>query len=93
MQNAGFGIGIKILKDLTFETNVNLGYNNSSGISGAFKYTILNILDARLSLLSNPLLYEAGIRLNALSFLCLNWDLEYMELLGYSRNYGLSLYW
>jgi hypothetical protein len=92
-QNAVVGLGIKLFKDLSFETNLNMAYNQSSGVSGSLKYIIADIISLRISMLSNPTTFDAGIRIHALPYLSLNGELFHREILGYSQNYGLSIFW
>jgi hypothetical protein len=92
-QNATIGLGVKLLKDLFLETNLNLGYNQSSGVSGAIKYIMMDIISVRISVLSNPNTFDAGIRIQALPYLSINGELYHEAVLGYSQNYGLSIFW
>jgi hypothetical protein len=92
-QRAVFGLGIKAMPDLFFDLDGIITLNRNSGMALAAKYNLEKILSFRLAYLTYPRSIEAGVRIHLLSYLDINGLLYYHDLLGYSQQYGVSLYW
>lgn len=92
-QKAIFGIGLKAMPDLFFDLDAIITLNRNSGMAISTKYRLENILSFRLAYLTYPRSFEAGARIHLLSFLDLNGILYYHDFLGYTQQFGVSLFW